>query len=97
VVNPSTGEVIAEAPLSSQEDVDPAISAVRKAFAQWSRTTPGESARALLAIADAIDDHAEELAAIESAGAGKPLRRSSRRSCHSATSGPPPEERRPAR
>jgi betaine-aldehyde dehydrogenase len=74
VVNPSTSEVIAEAPLSSQEDVDRAVSSARKAFAQWSRTTPGERARALLAIADAIDDHAEELAVIESADAGKPLR-----------------------
>ncbi len=74
VVNPSTGEVIAEAPLSSPVDVDRAVAAARKAFAKWSRTTPGERSRALLAIADAIGDHAEELAVIESADAGKPLK-----------------------
>jgi acyl-CoA reductase-like NAD-dependent aldehyde dehydrogenase len=74
VVNPSTGEVIAEAPLSSQPDVDLAVSSARKAFAKWSRTTPSERARALLAIADAIEDRADELAALESADAGKPLR-----------------------
>jgi betaine-aldehyde dehydrogenase len=74
VLNPSTGEMIAQAPLSSQEDVNRAVNAARKAFAKWSRTTPGERARVLLAIADAIDDHAGDLAAIESADAGKPLK-----------------------
>jgi acyl-CoA reductase-like NAD-dependent aldehyde dehydrogenase len=74
VVNPSTGEVIAQAPVSSRADVDRAVGAARNAFNQWSRTTPGEHARALLAIADTIEDHAAELAAIESADAGKPLK-----------------------
>ena len=42
VVNPSTGETIAEAPLSSKEDVDRAVAAARKAFETWSLTTPAD-------------------------------------------------------
>ena len=72
VVNPSTGETIAEAPLSSKEDVDRAVAAARKAFETWSVTTPADRSTALLALADAIDEHGEELADIESADAGKP-------------------------
>ncbi len=72
VINPATGETIAEAPLSSKEDVDRAVAAARKAFDGWSTTIPAERAAALLKIADAIEEHAEELADLESADAGKP-------------------------
>jgi betaine-aldehyde dehydrogenase len=74
VVNPATGEPIAEAPLSTAEDVDRAVGAARKAFDDWSTKTPGERSAAMLKLADAIDDHADELAALESADAGKPLK-----------------------
>jgi betaine-aldehyde dehydrogenase len=74
VVNPATGEPIAEAPLSTAEDVDRAVGAARKAFDDWSTKTPGERSAALLKLADAIDEHADELAALESADAGKPLK-----------------------
>jgi len=72
VLNPATGEAIAEAPLSSAEDVDRAVAAARKAFEGWSTATPAERSAALLKIADAIEEHAEELADLESADAGKP-------------------------
>ena len=72
VLNPATGEPIAEAPLSSAEDVDRAVKAARRAFEEWSTKTPGDRAAALLQLADAIEEHAEELADIESADAGKP-------------------------
>jgi len=72
VINPSTGEVIAEAPLSTAEDVDRAVKAAREAFESWSRTTPQARAEALLKLADAIEEHGSELADIESADAGKP-------------------------
>jgi betaine-aldehyde dehydrogenase len=74
VVNPATGEPIAEAPRSTAADVDRAVGAARKAFDDWSTKTPGERSAALLKLADAIDDHADELAALESADAGKPLK-----------------------
>jgi betaine-aldehyde dehydrogenase len=73
VLNPATGEPIAEAPLSSAEDVDRAVAAARRAFDAWSRTTPRERSERLLALAQLFDDHAEELVAIESAEAGKPI------------------------
>jgi betaine-aldehyde dehydrogenase len=74
VLNPATGEAIAEAPLSTAEDVDRAVAAARKAFDAWSTQTPAERSAAMLKLADAIDEHAEELGALESADAGKPLK-----------------------
>jgi len=74
VVNPATGEPIAEAPLSTEEDVNRAVAAARGAFDDWSTKTPAERSAALLKLADAIDEHADELAALESADAGKPLK-----------------------
>ncbi len=73
IVNPATGEVIAHAPVSSAEDVDHAVRAARQAFPGWAATTPGERAQALLAIADAIESHADELAELEADNAGKPI------------------------
>jgi betaine-aldehyde dehydrogenase len=72
VINPSTGEVIAQAPLSSAEDVDRAVMAARRAFDGWSRTTPRERSEMLLRLADAILEHGDEFADLESADAGKP-------------------------
>jgi betaine-aldehyde dehydrogenase len=72
VINPSTGEVIAQAPLSSTEDVDRAVMAARRAFEGWSRTTPRERSEMLLRLADAILEHGDEFADLESADAGKP-------------------------
>jgi len=73
VLNPATGEEIAQAPLSSAADVDLAVGAARRAFDGWSQTTPAERASALLAIADLIEEHAEELAREEAINAGKPF------------------------
>jgi betaine-aldehyde dehydrogenase len=72
VINPATGEQIAEAPLSSAEDVERAVQAARKAFESWGTTTPRARSEALLKLADAILEHGDEFADIESADAGKP-------------------------
>jgi betaine-aldehyde dehydrogenase len=72
VVNPANGEVIAEAPLSTKEDVDRGVEAAANAFEEWSRTVPGERAAALLKLADLIEERADEIADLESADAGKP-------------------------
>jgi betaine-aldehyde dehydrogenase len=72
VINPATGEVIAQAPLSSAEDVDRAVAAARKAFDSWSTATPGDRSTALLKLADAIEENADVLSDLESADAGKP-------------------------
>jgi len=73
IVNPATGETIAEMPLSTQADVDRAVAAARGAFDGWANTTPGERALALLRIADAIEERADEIAQLEAADAGKPV------------------------
>ncbi|MGF7239595.1 MAG: aldehyde dehydrogenase family protein, partial [Frankia sp.] len=73
VINPSTGEVYAEAPLSGPADVDAATRAAATAFETWRETTPSERARALLRFADAIEDRAAEIVAVESENTGKPI------------------------
>src|ERR687887_1554565 len=73
VLNPATGETIAEVPRGTQGDVDRAVEAAAKALPEWLETTPAERAEALLKLADAIDEHADELAEIESQNVGKPL------------------------
>jgi betaine-aldehyde dehydrogenase len=72
VLNPATGEEIAQAPLSGAADIDAAVAAARRAFDGWSQTTPAERATALLGIAAAIEEHGEELAREEAINAGKP-------------------------
>ncbi len=72
VLNPATAEPFAVAPVSSAEDVDRAVGAARRAFDSWSRTTPAQRSEAILRLAATIEDHAEELAELESADAGKP-------------------------
>lgn len=74
VVNPATGETIAEIPKGTEEDVDRAVVAARKAFDEvWFDSTPGERQAMLLRLADAIDEHAEEIGRIESENVGKPF------------------------
>jgi betaine-aldehyde dehydrogenase len=72
VTNPANGEVIAEMPLSTEEDVNRAAAAAKRAFPEWAATPPGERATALLKLADLIEEHADELADLEAADAGKP-------------------------
>ena len=72
VINPATTEVIAKAPLSGEEDVNRAVAAAKGAFDGWASTTPGERAHAMLRLADAIEENADEIADLESANAGKP-------------------------
>jgi betaine-aldehyde dehydrogenase len=73
LVDPSTGEVFGTAPLSGTADVDRAMAAAARAFESWRDTTPSERQRALLRIADAIEEHAEELVAAECRNTGKPV------------------------
>ena len=72
VTNPANGEVIAEMPLSGDEDVNRAVAAAKGAFDGWATTPPAERATAMLKLADLLDEHAEELSDLEAADAGKP-------------------------
>lgn len=73
VVNPVTGEAYATAPLSGPADVDAAMAAAAAAFPAWRDTTPAERQKALLKIADAFEERAEELIAAEVENTGKPI------------------------
>jgi betaine-aldehyde dehydrogenase len=72
LIDPSTGEVFATAPLSREADVDAAFQSAARAFETWGETTPSERQRALLRIADAIEERATELVEVESENTGKP-------------------------
>ncbi len=73
VINPATGEEIAQAASSDAADIDRAVKAATKAFETWSRTTPADRSLALLKLADAIEENGDEIAAVESENAGKPI------------------------
>ncbi len=72
VLNPATGEVIAEVPRAGEEDVDRAVAAAERAWESWREKTPKDRMKLLLGLADVIDDNAEELARLESLNVGKP-------------------------
>jgi betaine-aldehyde dehydrogenase len=73
VVDPSTGEPYADAPVSGPADVDRAVRSSADAFAEWKRTTPSERSLALFRIADAIEARADELVRTEGTNTGKPF------------------------
>ncbi len=73
LVNPSTGEVFATAPVSSVTEVDAAVSSAAAAFEGWRDATPSQRSLALLRIADAIEARADEFVKAESENTGKPL------------------------
>jgi aminobutyraldehyde dehydrogenase len=74
IIDPATGETIAEVPKGTQRDVDVAVKAAEAAFEDWSQTTPAERAKPLLELADRLEERAEEFAQLESRNVGKPIR-----------------------
>ncbi|MDP3898631.1 MAG: gamma-aminobutyraldehyde dehydrogenase, partial [Mesorhizobium sp.] len=73
ILNPKTGATILDLPEASQGQVEAAVAAAEKAFAGWSRTTPGQRSALLLKIADRIEAEAAEFAALEALNCGKPI------------------------
>jgi len=73
LVDPSVGEVYATAPASGEEDVDRAMQAASAAFETWGDSTPAERQKALLKMADALEQRSAEFVKVESANTGKPL------------------------
>ena len=75
-INPATGTVITEVAEGDKADVDRAVQAARKAFdnGPWSRMTARERGRLLYKLADLIEEHVDELAALETLDNGKPIR-----------------------
>jgi aminobutyraldehyde dehydrogenase len=73
VLNPATGQTIAQVPACTAADVDAAVDAAKEALPEWLDSTPGERAALLLELANILEANAEELAGIESRNVGKPL------------------------
>lgn len=72
VVNPATEEVVDSVPAAGAEDVDAAVRAAARAFADWSATDTEKRASTVAAAADLIADRAKDLAAVLTAEQGKP-------------------------
>jgi acyl-CoA reductase-like NAD-dependent aldehyde dehydrogenase len=72
-VDPATGEVLATLPVCGPDEVDAAVAAARAAQEQWAAADPLARTRVLLRLAALIEEHADELARLESRDVGKPL------------------------
>ena len=72
IVDPSTGEAYAQAPVSGSADVDAALRAAAAALRTWRDTTPAERSLALLRMAAAVEARAGEITAAECRNTGKP-------------------------
>ncbi|MBX5479142.1 MAG: aldehyde dehydrogenase family protein, partial [Pyrinomonas methylaliphatogenes] len=76
-INPATGEVLAEVAEADKADIDKAVEAARRAFeGRWSKVSARDRGRLLYKLAQLIDARAKELAALETADNGKPIRES---------------------
>jgi len=73
VYNPANGEVIARVAEGDAADVDLAVKAAREAFPGWAALAPAARSQILWKVGELIDQHAQELAALESLDNGKPL------------------------
>jgi betaine-aldehyde dehydrogenase len=73
VVNPATAQPIAELQQAGREETDAAVARAKKAFPAWRAVSPADRARLLRRLATLVEEHAEELAQIESRNVGKPI------------------------
>lgn len=71
--NPSTGEVVGQAPQCTSADLDRAVAAAQQAFETWSQKSDAELEAACQAVTETINAHAEELALLITKEQGKPL------------------------
>ena len=72
VLDPATGKQVAVVNEASDAQIEAAVAAAGEAFDSFGQTTPAERSAMLLAIADAIEAHTDELAELESLDCGKP-------------------------
>jgi len=73
VVNPATEQVIAEVPVHGTEAVDEAVARAHAAGPAWRAVAPADRARLMRRFAAQVEEHAEELAQLETANVGKPI------------------------
>jgi betaine-aldehyde dehydrogenase len=73
-VNPATGESLGLCAEANESDVDAAVRAAHRAFGSWRKTTPAVRSGALREIANVLRTNAEELAMIDAANCGNPVK-----------------------
>jgi len=71
VVNPATGETLAQVPLSSPSEVAAAIEAAAAAFPEWRRTPPEDRIQPLFKLKVLLEDHIDEISRIITQENGK--------------------------
>jgi acyl-CoA reductase-like NAD-dependent aldehyde dehydrogenase len=75
--NPATGQTLAEVAEGDKADVDKAVAAARRAYeGKWSKMSARDRGRLLYKLAQLIEENSKELAALETADNGKPIRES---------------------
>src|ERR671928_941100 len=75
--NPPTGETLAEVAEADKADVDKAVTAARRAFeGKWSKMSARDRGRLLYKLSQLIEQHSQELAELETADNGKPIKES---------------------
>lgn len=77
ILNPATGETVANIRYATPQDVDDAVRRAAKAFESWSRVPPVERSSLLIALAAQMSERAQEYAEVETSQTGKPIRLSS--------------------
>ncbi len=75
-VNPATGEVLASVAEATADDVDRAVRSSQAAAKKWQRVRPSQRTRLMLRYAALVEEHAEELALLQTRDMGKPIRES---------------------
>ena len=75
LINPNDGSVLTTIQKGTTEDIDIAVKSAREAFERgpWSRMDPTDRARCLFRLADLVEKHASQLAAIQAINNGKPV------------------------
>ena len=73
VLNPATEEPIAELEQAGPEETDAAVARAKAAYPKWRALPPADRAHLLRRLASLVEEHAEELARIESENVGKPI------------------------
>jgi betaine-aldehyde dehydrogenase len=74
VLNPATGQLLTKVPAATAEDIETAYQAASAAFPAWSRAHPLERGKALRDLADLIEEHGDELAALDVMDNGSPIK-----------------------
>jgi betaine-aldehyde dehydrogenase len=73
VLEPATGEEMAQVPRAGAEEVDAAVEAAKRAFPAWRAVSPADRAALMRTLADAIEERSADLATLEARNAGKPI------------------------